>query len=296
MFTRKRFPIPQLSGDWKVDGPQLLRVLNEYFLSLESKGALIIDPASLDDPELQAVASVTSAADKVPYFTGSGTAALADLSSAMRTFLTTSSSANLRGVLTDESGTGAAYFQGGDIGTPSAGVGTNLTGIPISTGVSGLGTNVATFLATPSNANLAAVLSDDTFTWTPAITFDTAGNLSVAYTTQVGVGLRVAKWTALFWTIQTSTFTHTTASGALRITGSPDTSLNTSNAFWVGSLQFQGITKATYTQFVPRMPANDTIMRVLASGSGVGTAQVQASDMPTGGTVVLVGSCIFQSA
>jgi len=38
------------------------------------------------------------------------------------------SSANLRGALTDESGTGAAYFQGGDIGTPSAGVFTNITG------------------------------------------------------------------------------------------------------------------------------------------------------------------------
>ncbi len=37
-------------------------------------------------------------------------------------------SAQLRTVLSDESGTGAAYFQGGDIGTPSAGVATNLTG------------------------------------------------------------------------------------------------------------------------------------------------------------------------
>lgn len=44
------------------------------------------------------------------------------------TFAGTPSSANLRGLLTDESGTGAAYFQGGNIGTPSAGVATNLTG------------------------------------------------------------------------------------------------------------------------------------------------------------------------
>lgn len=44
------------------------------------------------------------------------------------TWLTTPSSANLRGCLTDETGTGLAYFQGGDIGTPSAGVVTNLTG------------------------------------------------------------------------------------------------------------------------------------------------------------------------
>lgn len=36
-------------------------------------------------------------------------------------------SAQLRGVLSDETGTGAAYFQGGDLGTPSAGTLTNCT-------------------------------------------------------------------------------------------------------------------------------------------------------------------------
>ena len=53
---------------------------------------------------------------------------------------------------------------GGALGTPSSGTLTNCTGLPISTGVSGLGTNVATFLATPSSANLAAALTDETGT------------------------------------------------------------------------------------------------------------------------------------
>jgi len=52
----------------------------------------------------------------------------------------------------------------GALGTPSSGTLTSCTGLPISTGVSGLGTNVATFLATPSSANLAAALSDETGT------------------------------------------------------------------------------------------------------------------------------------
>lgn len=45
------------------------------------------------------------------------------------TWLGTPSSANLRGCVTDETGSGLLYFQNGDIGTPSAGVGTNLTAL-----------------------------------------------------------------------------------------------------------------------------------------------------------------------
>jgi hypothetical protein len=50
------------------------------------------------------------------------------------------------------------------LGTPASVTLTNGTGLPISTGVSGLGTGVATFLATPSSANLAAALTDETGT------------------------------------------------------------------------------------------------------------------------------------
>jgi len=50
------------------------------------------------------------------------------------------------------------------LGTPTSATLTNATGLPISTGVSGLGTGVATFLATPSSANLAAALTDETGT------------------------------------------------------------------------------------------------------------------------------------
>ena len=48
------------------------------------------------------------------------------------------------------------------LGTPASGVLTNCTGLPVASGVSGLGANVAAFLATPSSAILAAALTDET--------------------------------------------------------------------------------------------------------------------------------------
>ena len=50
------------------------------------------------------------------------------------------------------------------LGTPASGNLANCTGLPIATGVSNLGTGVATFLTTPSSANLLAALTDETGT------------------------------------------------------------------------------------------------------------------------------------
>jgi hypothetical protein len=78
------------------------------------------------------------------------------------------SSSNLAGALTDETGSGSAVFATSPtlvtpiLGTPTSATLTNATGLPIATGVSGLGSGVATFLATPSSANLAAALTDET--------------------------------------------------------------------------------------------------------------------------------------
>lgn len=97
------------------------------------------------------------------------------------TFLGTPTSANLAAALTDETGTGANVFATSPtlvtplLGTPTSGTLTNCTGLPVATGISGLGTNVATFLATPSSANLAAALTDET--GTGAAVFATAPTL-----------------------------------------------------------------------------------------------------------------------
>lgn len=79
-------------------------------LGLTDGGANSTATLAITDVELTSIAGLTSAANKMPYFTGSGAAALADFPATQRTYLTTPSSANLRAVLSDEVGTGLAMF------------------------------------------------------------------------------------------------------------------------------------------------------------------------------------------
>ncbi len=97
-----------------------------------------------------------------------GGTGITSLGAGVATFLGTPSSANLASAVTDETGSGSLVFSTSPtlttpvLGTPSSGTLTSCTGLPISTGVSGLGTNVATFLGTPSSSNLASAVTDET--------------------------------------------------------------------------------------------------------------------------------------
>lgn len=152
--------------------------LGEYTISGSGNVAMTTSP-TFTTPALGTPSSaVLTSATGLPLTTGvtgtlpvaNGGTGITSLGTGIATWWGTPSSANLRAALTDESGTGVAYFQGGDLGTPSAGVGTNFTGIPYSalTGtvpyvaLTGTNTLTGTWNITSSAANRQSYLG--TFT------------------------------------------------------------------------------------------------------------------------------------
>lgn len=128
--------------------------------------------------------------------------------------------------------------------------------------------------------------------WTPVLTFDTPGNVAVAYSTQYGRYQRTGNMVTITFNIITSSFTHTTASGNLKITGLPYTSRGTAGNIVMGALRWVGITVAN-PDINAFLPNGANFVNLGSSVSGGGGATITTAHVPTGGSVTLIGSLTY---
>lgn len=129
-------------------------------------------------------------------------------------------------------------------------------------------------------------------TWTPTLTCATPGDLSVGYGTRIGRYTRIGNRILVMVSLSTSVWTHSTATGALRITGLPFVPVAASSEFLAGAMN--RYTKASYTQVLPFINAATGVINFWATGSGQVGASLDAADMPSGTTFTLWASGHYQ--
>ena len=154
------------------------------------------------------------------------------------------------------------------LGTPASATLTNATGLPISTGVSGLGTGVATFLATPSSANLATAITDETVSG--LLVFETSPTLTtpvISSITNTGTLTLPTSTDTLVGRATTDTFTNKRVTPRVSTTTSSATpTINTDNTDQFG-LTAQTVNITSFTTNLSGTPTDGQTLRIYIVGT-----------------------------
>jgi hypothetical protein len=164
-------------------------------------------------------------------------------------------------------------------------------------GTSGKGID---FAATPgpTSGTMTSELLDDyeEGTWTPTLSAEVPGNLSVTYGVRLGTYTKVGRLVTASCRITTSAFTHTTATDDAQIQGLPFIARSLTNMRTVGSLALFGANKAGFTQVNSQVETGSSSASFIATGVAGGSfSSVKITEMPTGGTPFVSLTIVYET-
>lgn len=131
--------------------------------------------------------------------------------------------------------------------------------------------------------------------WTPVFLFVNPGDASIVHGVQSGHFVRIDDLVYLSFNVS-AFFTHSTASGGLRIGGVPFFHASTGTDQSGGSCVFQGLVISPWTQINCGINVGMNFLFLLASGSGLNIASITASNVISGGTVRVSGNILYRAA
>lgn len=131
--------------------------------------------------------------------------------------------------------------------------------------------------------------------WTPAVAFATAGDQNIAYAHTYGTYTKIGSLVTLQFDVETSAFTHSTASGALRINNLPYRPRPMDGQVYrpVGTTSVANITGKTILNCVAS--ESSTVMNFIKAQTSSTAGLIQASDCPSGGDLILHGSIQYET-
>ncbi|WP_375790867.1 hypothetical protein ACE102_33670 [Bradyrhizobium sp. vgs-9] len=181
---------------------------------------------------------------------------------------------------------GSFILYNGAAGTPSAITLTNGTGLPISTGVSGLGTGCATFLGTPSSANLRGCLTDETGT---GLAYFQGGALGTPASGTLTNATGLPLTTGVTGTLPVANG----GTGATSISSALDTAFSSTqgSVLYRNATQWVALAPGSAGQFLTTQGAGAN-PNWSSGGAGTGTVtQVICGAGLSGGTITASGTC-----